>query len=237
MGDGESQNRNLLLRDFSREAGLGPCIGCSGMKLVRTLAVAFAVLMAQEVLSGDLLDSARPRTEFIIFSATVRDHKVTELIWHENGARHRAFSNIDFNLFSGIGAVDLGDTCLLYLMAIGNQPSFHPWLRTPLLVPPADDSAIGKLPTDYSAFVLVEGSPAPGGRVAGLLSRLHEYYDSNQIAVIAAFKERQAERAAQAEELKANPPPPADAPLSFWLEKSREYSEAVRAGSQVKEIR
>jgi len=73
--------------------------------------------------------------------------------------------------------------------------------------------------------------------VAGLLSRLHEYYDSNQIAVIAAFKERQAERAAQAEELKANPPPPADAPLSFWLEKSREYSEAVRAGSQVKEIR
>ena len=168
-------------------------------------------------------DNAWHRTEFVVFSATVYDRRVTELRWNEGGRAFRAVSNIDFSLFSGIGEIDLGMTRVLYLMAIGNAATIDPRTRTVLAPPPEVATALQALPANFSAYAILGDAPPESDRTLQILDKIHPYFDANRARVIQAFEAREAERLARLEYEKAIPPPPFDAPLSFWLQKSQEH--------------
>ena len=54
----------------------------------------------------------------LFFSATVLDHRLTELRWFEEGGMFRAFSNIDFQYFSGMGEIETADSIYTLMLAL-----------------------------------------------------------------------------------------------------------------------
>lgn len=54
----------------------------------------------------------------LFFSATVFDHKLTELSWTEEGGTYRAFSNIDFQYFGGMGEIETADAIYTLMLSL-----------------------------------------------------------------------------------------------------------------------
>lgn len=154
------------------------------------------------------------RSEVLLLSATVFDQRVTELKWTLDGRQFRAWSNVDFNNFTGVTQVESGDTVFSVMLALDNQSA-------------ADAAASGELPKDLPAaakfqkpvaYFVEQGAEAPAESLAGL-DALHVYFETNRGQLIAAA----AQRAAQPQPTPNEPQPVGRTVLEFWPKKSRNY--------------
>ncbi|MCF7675356.1 MAG: hypothetical protein K9N23_10515 [Akkermansiaceae bacterium] len=146
----------------------------------------------------------------VFVSATVYDHCRTYVRWQIAGDRSRAFaawSNIDFNHFTGMGGYDLDGVRYSFFMLVSNQDTAR--LRARLeaagrqYVPPEPPA----LPEWEPAFVLMEGAPADGEGILPV-EGLHKLYKTERLRLANAFQGREQARLARESWIKANPPQP-----------------------------
>lgn len=168
------------------------------------------------------LAEERQRNRFAFVSATVYDRARTRLTFRPSGEGATvvtAWSNIDFNHFSGFGsfeAVDAdGETRRYQLMlAIGNENTEQrrAWLAARKFK--WDAPKIPALPDGAPAFVIVTKGPAPES--VELLEDLHALYrdEGIRMAEIATAREKAYEE--RKAHLLANPPKPKDVTVRFW---------------------
>lgn len=157
-----------------------------------------------------LLAQNRRMKRQVYVSANVYDHRWTFLRWQEVGDRSRSFtawSNIDFNHFTGIGGYDLSGVRFSFDMPVINRDT----VRLKALfeakgrqyVPPQPP----ELPEWEPAFVLVEGNPDDADGILPVKG-LHDLYKIERFRLAAAFQGRERARTAREAWLKANPPQP-----------------------------
>jgi hypothetical protein len=166
--------------------------------------------------------------EFVRFSATVYDRKVTLLRWFEDGHEFRAYSNVDFNYLSGPGSISLGGVTLHFTMGIGNESAALEedtlggagYTRLP---------NFSNFPADRSRYFIIGDQPQPGSRMVSVMDAFHRYFDAHRNELIAAYERRQRDWLERLAYVKANPPLPASAPLSAWMKESQDYVTRIHA--------
>ena len=180
---------------------------------------------AEEVAAAEKAQARMPRkkSEVLFLSATVHDHKVTEIRWMDGGHAFTAYSNIDFNLLAGGVSYESANTSYSLLLAVSNTP------RQPGQPPHADKlqdsalsaetiSAIGKLSATQAQYLVVgDGNgAAPEAKDLAALDALHAFYDANRQQIAETSAKREAARI-EAESLsKVQPPKPPDTVVNFW---------------------
>jgi hypothetical protein len=161
-------------------------------------------------------------TELVMLSATVVDGKATFLRWWHEGEEFEAWSNVDFNHFSGFAEFEAGEKHYAYMMAVGNFSSAGDRKLTWLGKPP-------ELGVDYPAFTIVKGDTAKADALAMMVS-MHDLYENEREKLVAAHDSRVREQAKQEAWLKANPPKPKDTVIQFWRREAP--SRAIQQGQQ-----
>jgi hypothetical protein len=160
-------------------------------------------------------------TELIMLSATVVDGKATFLRWWSEGEEYEAWSNVDFNHFSGFAEFDAGEKHYAFMMAVGNLSSEggrSEWLGKP-----------PELGVDYPAFTITKGDTSKVDALAAMVS-MHDLYENEREKLVAAHESRVSEQAKQEAWLKANSPKPKDTVIQFWRREapSRTKQEATQ---------
>lgn len=162
---------------------------------------------------------ARQQESKIVFvSATVYDHRKTLVRWHGNGTPTKSFaawSNIDFNHFSSIGAFESGGICYSYMMGVGNQDTVRLRARSEQEGWEYEEPQAPDLPMNEPGFVLIEGDPNDAVGMAPMRG-LHELYKTEASRLAAAYEERERVRLETEAYLKANPPAPEDIVINYW---------------------
>lgn len=158
-------------------------------------------------------------TELVMLSATVVDGKATFLRWWHEGEEYEAWSNVDFNHFSGFAEFEAGEKHYAYMLAVGNFSSAGDRNLTWPGKPP-------ELGVDYPAFTIVKGDTTKANALAMMVS-MHDLYENEREKLVAAHESRVHEQAKQEAWLKANPPKPKDTVIQFWRREapSREYQQ------------
>ncbi len=181
------------------------------------------------------------KLELLFFSATVYDRRVTELRWSDKGREYRAFSNIDFNCFSGPDRFETEDTVYLLEMGIGNETTdqvegsnrFAPGQGQPkeashrIPGPEAFSSTRAEYFLVKSEFDL----PPPAEALAGM-DALHRYYNANRNKLLEDCLEREASRLAQERWLAEHPPVPKDTIIHFWPKENSVYLGSGKEGKK-----
>jgi hypothetical protein len=177
---------------------------------------------------------ASKKSAVLVLSATVYDHRVTELRWRSGNRDFHAWSNLDFNYLAGLGEVETADCIYFLIMGLGNETreSAAEWERFAAGEGLADRGATKALP-DLATFpggrytyLLTAEAPAADSLAADTLAALdalHRYYDANSIRLFANYAEREATRTAREQWLKEHPPAPKNTVINFWPKKSRNY--------------
>lgn len=182
---------------------------------------------AAELAPADLAKIAKARkpSEVLFLSATVHDHKFSEIRWMEGGHQRTAFSNVDFNLLGALGTVETVDTIYSPLMAIGNVTTGADGAPRRNDVGGDKASAKGrqipsleKLSQTNAQYWIVEDNSgaAPSAKVLAALDALHLYYDANRQQLSEAHARRQAANAEHERWLKEHPPIPKDTVIHYW---------------------
>lgn len=166
--------------------------------------------------------------DLVFLSATIYDHSRTFLRIYPNGGIESeigAWSNIDFNHFSGFGIFRITENdgtvhdCGL-LMGIGNVNSGENRGRPvgkglnpiKLQIPELPDLSAGG-----PAFVVTGGDVE--GDAMDTLSQVHELYRKEGARMETDFLAREKARAERRVWLLANPPKPKDVTIRFWRRK------------------
>ena len=146
----------------------------------------------------------------LFFSATVLDHRVTELRWSDEGKEYRAFSNIDFSYFSGMGEIETAEAIYTLMLALdaGSPETLAERTR--------EFPQIAVLPKDRAAWVPADGSGQTNTTAMTALDAIHPYYDAHREALIQAYGEREAARAEAERQLREHPPVRKNTVISFW---------------------
>jgi len=148
------------------------------------------------------------KTELVMLSASVVDGKATFLRWWHEGEEYEAWSNVNFNHFSGFAEFEAGEKHYAYMMAVGNFSSAGDrnlgWLGKP-----------PELGMNYPAFTIVKGDTSKADAMAMMVS-MHDLYENERGKLVAAHESRVREQAKQEAWLKANPPRPKDTVIQFW---------------------
>jgi hypothetical protein len=157
-----------------------------------------------------------PEHRLVMLSATVYDHQKTFLRWRvvnpkPDGALpledFQAWSNLDFNLFSGVSSYEYRGVTYSLIMGIGNQETAQ--------------SETPELPVGEPAFVITEGNQGEAEQMA-LIEGLHELYSNEKEILDAAYLGREQAEAERRAHLEANPPQPEDVVIHFWRGKRTE---------------
>lgn len=165
-------------------------------------------------------------TQLLFLSATVYDSSRTLLRVYPNGkaeGRISAWSNVDFNHFSGFAAYRVKDGVngavheFGLLMGIGNMETAK---MQRFAAKAGRDYEAPKIPkmSDLSvggpAFVIVEGeSDSPA---MDTLEQLHDLYRKEGARMEVAFHAREKAYVERHDYLLANPPKPEDIVIRFW---------------------
>ncbi len=165
-------------------------------------------LSAQELAAQERRAAKQPRVLF--FSATVLDRTLTELRWFDEAGPHRAFSNIDFQVFSGMGEIETADTIYTLMLALESGPAEALAERT------RDFPQIALLPHDRSAWLLAEGAGSPTTPMMSALDAIHPFYDANREALIQSHAQREAARAERERALREHPAVKKNTVISYW---------------------
>lgn len=160
-----------------------------------------------------LLERYRKQRQIFV-SAIVYDHHRSYVRWQVNGRMNgdsnryfAAWSNVDFNHFTGIGGFELSGIRYSFFMPVGNVDSARLKTRMEAAGRQFDPLQTPELPQWEPTFVLVEGDPTD---VEGILpvKGLHDLYQTERFRLAAAFQGRERARLARESWLKANPPQP-----------------------------
>jgi len=192
--------------------------------------------------SPEVLEAAlrweRKKYEAIFISATVYDRAVTQLQWYQEGRVMEAFSNIDFNYFSGVNEIETDDTIYWLIMGIGDQTRAdveatnrtveEKGLAESLLktIPPLSQFSAAR-----SEYILAEevGQP-PAPETPTAIDALHVYFDAHRQELIEGYWQRELQRIAQEKWLKEHPPVPKNTIINFWPSAGTTTIEAGRKG-------
>lgn len=166
------------------------------------------------------------KTVFVSLFATVFDRSVTLLQWSDENGAHRAYSNVDFNYFTGVGVVETTDTSYLLLITTVNDTRIAAAARN-VTVPPASSFDV----TQAQYMIVQDGSTAPTADSLKELDDLHTYFGANRQALIDGYNQRVAAQLALQQQLQANPPVPQDTVVNFWPVKNSVYLPATTGGS------
>ena len=146
----------------------------------------------------------------LFFSATILDHRVTELRWSDEGKEYRAFSNIDFRYLSGMGEIETTDAIHTLMLALESGTAETLAERT------REFPQIAVLPKDRAAWVLADGSGPTNTTVMTALDAIHSYFDAHREALIRQYGEREAGRAEAERQLREHPPARKDTVIRYW---------------------
>ncbi len=188
-------------------------------------------LSAEEVARQERL--AHKKFATIFLTATVYDHRLTEVRWQAGPQECRAFSNVDFHHLLALDEIETADTVFILLLGVNDQAfsdskpeaevaALREVLRT---LPPRESFAPPR-----SVFVLAEAAvPATAAaaemkaEVTALLDALHTYYDAHREALVEQSAKLAAERATRAEAERVHAAEPKHTVINFWPLKSRTY--------------
>ncbi len=171
-------------------------------------APAAPVPSAEELTAQERRAAKPPRVLF--FSATVLNRTLTELRWFDEAGPHRAFSNIDFQVFSGMGEIETADAIYTLMLALDSGPAEAPAERT------RDFPQIALLPHDRSAWLLAESQGSQSTPVMTALDAIHLFYDAHREALLQAHTEREAALAERERQLREHPPVKKNTVVSYW---------------------
>jgi hypothetical protein len=168
--------------------------------------------------------------------ATIYENGVSELTWYHDGAVHRVLSSIDFSFVAGLGQFQWeGKNYLVFIAPSKVNNTLRAAHLAPRPSPPTPqltaDVANAIAQDGKSRFVITQ-TPAGGAtdtKTLNALTALHAYYDANRAALIAKHEAAEAQRKAQEEYLKANPPVEQPVVIQFWPK--RGIRGATKAGS------
>ena len=146
----------------------------------------------------------------LFFSATVLDHRITELRWSDEGKDYRAFSSIDFRYFSGMGEIETAEAIYTLMLALESGTAEVLAERT------REFPQVALLPKDRAAWVPADGSGPTNTTGMTALDAVHPYYDAHREALIQAYGEREAARAEAERQLSEHPPVRKDTVITYW---------------------
>lgn len=163
-----------------------------------------------------------PQTQLVFLSATVYDHRRTLLRCYPNGdvsKEIKAWSNLDFNHFSGFGTFDAqnaqGDVRrYALLMTIGNEDTTRRRAALAARGLEYEEPNIPAIPDATPAFVILTENPTPAALT--LVEDLHVLYRSEGVRMADAYAARTRANEERKAYLLANPPQPKDATIHFW---------------------
>lgn len=179
------------------------------------------------------VDGVRVESHFAFVSATVYDSSRTRLVCQGHGGiAVTAWSNIDFNHFSGIAAFEATGANGVtrgyhFLMGIGNEDTGRLRKLAVRREIEREMPEIPVLPDGAPAFVIESENPDPES--VRLIEDLHALYrdEGREMAAISAAREKAYEE--RKAHLLANPPKPKDVTVRFW---KRDKSTNLTEGGQ-----
>ena len=169
--------------------------------------------------------AAPKKSEVLFLSATVFDHRISEIRWMDGARQWTAFSNIDCNLFGGSATFETADTVVSLLLAVGNgttgkdgfagsgaknvQGPFPARKQIP---------SLDKLSPTHAQYLIVEAESgaAPQAKDLAVLDALHVFFDANRQRLAGEFAKGEAVRIAQEQRPKEPPTKPKDTVVNFW---------------------
>ncbi len=169
-----------------------------------------------------------PKKNVALFlSASVYDHQITRLSWSDENGRHVAFSNLDFNYFTGPGFFETADTSYFLLMGIGNETREGAAANNVQLPALSQFS-----PTQSQYIVVQDGSNPPTAESLKWIDDTHTYFDANKQRMIDSYNKLVADNLARAQWLKDHPPVPQNTVINFWPVQSTNYPTTPEGGQQ-----
>jgi hypothetical protein len=168
-------------------------------------------LSAEELERMQRLDAKEQRT--LSISATVHKGGLTVLRWSCHGKHQmRAVCNVDFRHLADLSSLETEKTVYAFFMGLGVEAGD---------LSESEALAAKSLPAGGEpAFVLLHGSrvvSAEDEQAAAAMEALLDHYAAHRAELVAQFKQREAERAAQELARQNAPPPgPRHAVVHFW---------------------
>ena len=174
-------------------------------------------------LTSEELAAARARMEeardnhrkpvILSFSCTVYDHKVTMVRWMHDGQRFEAWSNLDWNDFSGTGSFVVGTdpTRHMIFLGLGNVDTISP---RPAKAPKAPAVIIPEFPADGPGFIVTHGDGTNADALKPL-EEMHALHKAEGTRLHEARLTREENNRAREAWLEANPPQPRDTVIQF----------------------
>lgn len=166
-----------------------------------------------------LLLRAEKKSDLLFLSATVFDHKFTEIRWMDTQRQCRAISNTDFNLLSG-ATFETADTVYSLLLAVDNRTTGADGsaaLGTAGVDDQKQTSLLKQLSPTKAQYIVAqdESGATPQEKDLAMLDALHVYYDANRQTLADGYVKREAARIAQ-EQRPKQPQKPKDTIVNFW---------------------
>ena len=164
---------------------------------------------------------ASKKFEVLMISATVYDHRMSELRWTVGGHEYRAWNNIDFNHLAALREIETGDSVYYLMMAIGNESAeaVEAANEKRKEMPPAE-----RFSSKRSEYLLAGSEKeTPPPEALAPMDALHTYYDANRERLAEESIQRETERTTREQWEKDHPPSPKDTVINFWPKKSRNY--------------
>ena len=127
---------------------------------------------------------------------------------------YEVVSNIDWNVFCGVTAIEAGDCDYAFIVSLGNTDTGTPTAAGPAAVPDHPP-----LPADGPGFVVSKGDATNAGALA-FMRAMHEVYRTDSQRLLEAYASRERNRMEQEAWLKAHPPQPKNETLRYttWTE-------------------
>ena len=191
---------------------------------------------AEEMAAADDFEARHPaKNHAVLFlSATVYDRKVTEIRWLGAQGECRIFSNIDFNLLSGMGGFETDETAYSLMLALDDQTAAEAAAKRAAKV-------FGKQipqPEEFSAtqaeYIVAEDAARkpPTAEDLTALNALHVYFDANKQRLAESYLLREKANVERQRELKEHPPAPRDTVIHYW--KNTPAPGPARTGDQTR---
>ena len=150
---------------------------------------------------------AEKKTEVLFLTATVHEDGVSELRPMNGVADGRAFSNIDFRYFTGVGEIETDET--VYTLLLGVEAAVKDEARS---IPVLSEFSAAR-----SEYRVDEWAPLPESTLKAL-DALHVYFDVHKDVLIRGYQEREAAQLETERRLREHPPAPQDTVINYSVD-------------------
>ena len=155
----------------------------------------------------------------ISLSATVYDHRITDLRWSAGAKQFRVFTNIDFQYFCTVGGIETANIDYELNFGLGTatmddslDAQTLAWLTRAKQQLPDPVHSLGA----RASYLVATGSVADDPDGFAALDALHVYFNAHRAELIQAYRQVVAEAAAQKLYLRLHPPVVKDTVINFW---------------------